>query len=73
MTLPTLPVKLVNVVVQSLIPRSLKDLDSLAQSCRRLHDVVNPTLHRHYIGHQRGTALLWAAEYGKDAACERIL
>jgi ankyrin repeat protein len=72
MSLRALPTELVNAVAQNLL-HSLNDLNALTQVCRRLHVIANPTLYRHHIDHQQGTALLWAAEHGKDAACNRLL
>lgn len=72
MSLRAVPTELVNAVAQILL-HSLNDLNALTQVCRRLHVIANPTLYRHHIDHQQGTALLWAAEHGKDAACNRLL
>lgn len=72
MPLSSLPNELLAAIADCILP-SQNDLNALAQINHRLYAAVNPQLYRHQITQQRGSALLWTAENGKTASCQRLL
>ncbi|EUC40187.1 hypothetical protein COCMIDRAFT_42757, partial [Bipolaris oryzae ATCC 44560] len=71
MSLTNLPRELLYAIAEHLHAES--DLNAFARANRLLYHLTNPYLYDHNIRHSNSTALLWAAEHGKERTLCKLL
>src|SRR6266487_6102015 len=55
------------------ILESKGDLNAFSQTNRRLYSLLNNYLYRHNVRECNGSALIWAAQYGREGTARRLL
>ncbi|KAJ5188729.1 hypothetical protein N7491_005049 [Penicillium cf. griseofulvum] len=69
MSLTRLPVELIHIIVKFL--EEARYLNSLAQTCSRLHVLLNPVLYQNNNRSLHGFPLVWAAKHSSEATLKR--
>ncbi|KAJ5694942.1 hypothetical protein N7536_005354 [Penicillium majusculum] len=69
MSLSRLPAELIDIIAKFL-PEG-RYLNSLAQTCWRLHLLLNPILYQNSVRTSHGFPLLWAAKHGSEVTIRR--
>ena len=52
---------------------SERDINAFTRTNRHLYYLLNSYLYRHNVRKFRGSALLWAAEHGREVTAQRLL
>lgn len=69
MSLSRLPAELIDIIVEFLPER--RYLNSLAQTCWRLHHMLNPILYQTSVRTSHGFPLVWAAKHSSEMTIRR--